>query len=252
MGWMPGRWSSAIPSGPDRTAAARQDLAAAAVAIDAAPITGVIHLPLSALRVASIALRKPTATRRCPSPRSSSATGSTTRCPGGNPRAIRALDGPVPGQAVVRSRTGELLPAVARQGQHAEQDPGPLLLIAGGGTILCPPASPPRPARSITSHLPFTGFREFPTVATHSPSTTAGARSPSRRLTGSISALCGPAALCAAVTIRHDKAGAALGLALFISAGGQAGMEFPAEPCRHRGWPGTGILWQAVHHGLRS
>jgi hypothetical protein len=97
-----------------------------------------------------------------------------------------------------------------------------------------------------------TGFREFPTVATHSPSTTAGARSPSRRLTGSISALCGPAGLCAAVTIRHDKASAALGLALFIGAGGQAGMEFPAEPCRHRGWPGTGILWQAVHHGLRS
>src|SRR5690242_11602341 len=36
-----------------------QDLAAAAVAIDAAPIKGVIYLPVSALRVASIALRKP-------------------------------------------------------------------------------------------------------------------------------------------------------------------------------------------------
>src|SRR5256884_3279101 len=36
-----------------------QDLAAAAVAIDAAPIKGVIYLPPSALRVASIALRKP-------------------------------------------------------------------------------------------------------------------------------------------------------------------------------------------------
>ena len=36
-----------------------QDLAAAAVAIDAAPIKGVLNLPVSALRVASIALRKP-------------------------------------------------------------------------------------------------------------------------------------------------------------------------------------------------
>src|ERR1700722_5831103 len=36
-----------------------QDLAAAAVAIDPAPIKGVLTLPVSALRVASIALRKP-------------------------------------------------------------------------------------------------------------------------------------------------------------------------------------------------
>ena len=36
-----------------------QDLAAAAVAIDPAPIKGVLNLPVSALRVASIALRRP-------------------------------------------------------------------------------------------------------------------------------------------------------------------------------------------------
>ena len=36
-----------------------QDLAAAGVAIDPAPIKGVLNLPLSALRVASIALRNP-------------------------------------------------------------------------------------------------------------------------------------------------------------------------------------------------
>jgi non-heme chloroperoxidase len=36
-----------------------QDLAAAAVGIDAAPIKGVVYLPPSALRMASIALRKP-------------------------------------------------------------------------------------------------------------------------------------------------------------------------------------------------
>jgi non-heme chloroperoxidase len=36
-----------------------EDLAAAAVAIDAAPVKGVIYLPPSALRVASIALRRP-------------------------------------------------------------------------------------------------------------------------------------------------------------------------------------------------
>src|SRR5580692_6583553 len=36
-----------------------QDLASAAVAIDPAPIKGVLNLPISALRVASIALRSP-------------------------------------------------------------------------------------------------------------------------------------------------------------------------------------------------
>src|SRR5260370_34060206 len=36
-----------------------QDLAAAAVAIDAAPIKGVLNLPVSALKVASIALPRP-------------------------------------------------------------------------------------------------------------------------------------------------------------------------------------------------
>src|SRR5258708_29254532 len=45
-----------------------QSLAAAAVAIDAAPIKGVLHLPPSSLRVASIALRKPAHRREAGSP----------------------------------------------------------------------------------------------------------------------------------------------------------------------------------------
>jgi len=41
-----------------------QNLAAAAVAIDPAPIKGVLYLPPSALRVASIALRRSTRATR--------------------------------------------------------------------------------------------------------------------------------------------------------------------------------------------
>ena len=43
-------------------------------------------------------------------------------------------------------------------------------------------------------------------------------------------------------------------LGQLISAGGQAGMEVPAEPRQHGEceWPGTSVLWQSVHHGLRS
>jgi hypothetical protein len=36
-----------------------------------------------------------------------------------------------------------------------------------------------------------------------------------------------------------------------IGAGAQARMEIQPEPRQHSEWPGTGILWQAVHHGLR-
>jgi hypothetical protein len=28
-------------------------------------------------------------------------------------------------------------------------------------------------------------------------------------------------------------------------------MKIGPEPRQHGGWPATGILWQAVHHGLR-
>jgi hypothetical protein len=41
-------------------------------------------------------------------------------------------------------------------------------------------------------------------------------------------------------------------LTQLVSAGGQAGVEIPPEPRQHGNWPPAGILWQAVHHGLRS
>ena len=63
-----------------------QDLAAAAVAIDPAPIKGVLFLPPSALRVASIALRNPGNKKKTVAlTRSSSATASATRSPSRSP-----------------------------------------------------------------------------------------------------------------------------------------------------------------------
>ena len=60
-----------------------QDLAAAAVGIDAAPIKGVLFVPPSALRVASIALRNPANAKRAVSPSSPAKvnTGNPTRGP---------------------------------------------------------------------------------------------------------------------------------------------------------------------------
>jgi hypothetical protein len=41
-------------------------------------------------------------------------------------------------------------------------------------------------------------------------------------------------------------------LAQLIGAGAQASVEISPEPRQHGNWPPAGILWQAVHHGLRS
>ena len=102
-----------------------QDLAAAAVAIDAAPIKGVLNLPVSALRVASIALRKP-ANRNL----AISLTPEQFRYGFGNvlpaQESAELYDRwtvPVAGQATVRSRPGELHPAVASEGEYRKQDP---------------------------------------------------------------------------------------------------------------------------------
>ena len=99
------------------------DLAAAAVAIDPAPIKGVLFLPPSALRVASIALRNP-ANRN----RAVSLTEQQFRYGFGN--AVSAEESndlyerwaiPTPGQAAVRGRVGEPLAQLPGEGRHAQR-----------------------------------------------------------------------------------------------------------------------------------
>ena len=102
-----------------------EDLAAAGVAIDAAPIRGVIYLPPSALRVASIALRNP-ANRH----KAIALTPEQFRYGFGN--ALPARESaelyerwtvPSPGKPLFEAAAANLLAAVARQGQRAQQDP---------------------------------------------------------------------------------------------------------------------------------
>lgn len=111
-----------------------QNLAAAAVAIDAAPIKGVIFLPLSALRVASIALRNP-ANRN----RAVSLTAEQFRYGFGN--AISAEESaelyrrwtvPSPGKPLFEAAVANLLPHSPAKIDTGDDGRGPLLLIAGG------------------------------------------------------------------------------------------------------------------------
>jgi pimeloyl-ACP methyl ester carboxylesterase len=111
-----------------------QDLARAAVAIDAAPIKGVIFLPSSALRVASIALRRP-ANRN----QAVSLTAEQFRYGFGN--ALPAAESaelyerwtvPSPGKPLFESAVANFIPHSPAAVNTRNRNRGPLLLVAGG------------------------------------------------------------------------------------------------------------------------
>ena len=101
-----------------------EDRAIAGVAIDAAPIKGIVYLPPSALRVASIALRNPANKKRAVALNGEAVPlRLRQRRVGGRVRgAVRALDDSVTGQAALRGRVGELRVALAGEGEHRERD----------------------------------------------------------------------------------------------------------------------------------
>jgi non-heme chloroperoxidase len=108
--------------------------AAAAVAIDAAPIRGVLFLPPSALRVASVVLRNP-ANRK----RAVSLTEDQFRFGFGN--AIPADEStelfdrwavPSPGRPLFEAAAANLNPRSPARADTRREDRGPLLLIGGG------------------------------------------------------------------------------------------------------------------------
>ena len=82
-----------------------QDLAAAGVAINAAPVKGVLYLPPSALRVASIALRAPANRNKAVALTPEQFHDGFARAArAGVRRPVPAVDDPLAGQAAVRSR----------------------------------------------------------------------------------------------------------------------------------------------------
>ena len=104
-----------------------QDLAAAAVAIDAAQIKGVLPLPLSALRATLPVFKNPANKHRAVS-----LTAEQFRYAFGNAiseeesdELLRALGDPGAGQAAVRGRRRQLRPALAGQGRHRQRDARP-------------------------------------------------------------------------------------------------------------------------------
>jgi pimeloyl-ACP methyl ester carboxylesterase len=141
-----------------------QDLASAAVAIDPAPIKGVLSLPLSALRVASIALRSP-ANRNL----AVSLTAEQFRYGFGN--ALTAQESaelyeqwnvPSPGKPLFEAATANFSlhsPAKVNTGNKTR---GPLLVTAGGKDHTVPASISTSTRKQYHKSPAITDFREFP------------------------------------------------------------------------------------------
>ena len=140
-----------------------QDLAAAAVAIDAAPIKGVLVLPPSALRVASIALRKP-ANRH----QAVSLTPEQFQYGFGN--ALPAQESadlyerwtvPSPGLPLFEAAFANFTPHSPAKVNTANRTRGPLLLIAGGQDHTVPAAITTATRKLYHKSPAITDFRDF-------------------------------------------------------------------------------------------
>jgi non-heme chloroperoxidase len=141
-----------------------QDLAAAAVAIDPAPIKGVIFLPPSALRVASIALRNPANKNK-----TVALDQKQFRYGFGN--AISEAESnelfekwtiPSPGKPLFEAAAAGLSPHSPAKVDTANTTRGPLLITAGGKDHTVP-ASISRTTRKLYHKSPaVTDLREFP------------------------------------------------------------------------------------------
>ena len=140
-----------------------QDLAAAGVAIDPAPVKGVIYLPPSALRVASIALRNP-ANRN----KAVALTPEQFRYGFANALPARECSElyerwtvPSPGKPLFEAAAANLVPRSPAKVNTRNRTRGPLLLIAGGSDHTVP-AAIVRSTRKLYHRSPaVTDLREF-------------------------------------------------------------------------------------------
>jgi pimeloyl-ACP methyl ester carboxylesterase len=141
-----------------------QDLARAAVAIDPAPIKGVLALPLSALRVASIALRNPANKKRAVS-----LTADQFRYGFGN--AVSASESkelyerwtiPSPGKPLFEAASANFSPHSPAKVATDNATRGPLLVTAGGRDHTVPPAISKSTLKQYRNSSAVTDYKEFP------------------------------------------------------------------------------------------
>jgi non-heme chloroperoxidase len=141
-----------------------QDLAAAAVAIDPAPIKGIVYLPPSALRVASVALRNPANKKRAVS-----LTREQFRYGFGNALPAEESDAlyerwtiPSPGRPLFEAAFANFVPGSPARVATGNETRGPLLLTAGGKDHTVPPAVVKATLKRYRKSQAVTELEEFP------------------------------------------------------------------------------------------
>jgi pimeloyl-ACP methyl ester carboxylesterase len=141
-----------------------QGLATAAVAIDAAPIKGVLALPVSALRVAGIALKNP-ANRN----RAVALTAAEFHYGFGNAIPEDESNGlweqwaiPSPGKPLFEAALSNFTPHSPAAVDTGNPDRGPLLLTAGGKDHTVPEAVTKGEAKLYRKSPAVTDYIEFP------------------------------------------------------------------------------------------
>jgi pimeloyl-ACP methyl ester carboxylesterase len=141
-----------------------EDLAVAAVGIDAAPIKGVVFLPYSALRVASIVLRKPANKKRAVA-----LTSEQFRYGFGNAISAAESDAlferwtiPSPGRPLFEAASANFASHSPAKVATANASRGPLLLTTGGKDHTVPPAITKSTLKLYRKSSAVTDYKEFP------------------------------------------------------------------------------------------
>jgi pimeloyl-ACP methyl ester carboxylesterase len=140
-----------------------EDHAAAGVAIDAAPIKGVVYLPPSALRVASVVLRSPSNRKRAVS-----LTRQQFRYGFGNALSQEESDDlydrwaiPSPGRTLFEAASANLVPHSPARVNTENATRGPLLLTAGGKDHTVPAAITRSTLKQYRKSPAVTEYKEF-------------------------------------------------------------------------------------------
>jgi pimeloyl-ACP methyl ester carboxylesterase len=141
-----------------------RDLAAAAVAIDPAPIKGVLPLPVSSLRVASIALRNPGNRKGTVAltPAQWRYGFTNTRAEAESQELYEKWAMPSPGRPLFQAATANFTPGAATTVDTRNATRGPLLITEGGHDhTVAPPIS--RATYKLYRKSPATTeFKAFP------------------------------------------------------------------------------------------
>ncbi|CAN5747601.1 alpha/beta fold hydrolase [soil metagenome] len=139
------------------------DMACAGIAIDAAPIKGVLALPFSALKVASVALKNPGNWNRAVSLTASEFHyGFTnTLSPEESSELFKRWTIPSTAKPLFQATLANFVPNSAAKVNVRNQDRGPLLLIAGGKDHTVPAAITRSTLKLYRKSQAITEYKEF-------------------------------------------------------------------------------------------